>query len=78
MPPRKNKQGKEPKSAVVVNVPKGSLLEELILSGRERRHPPAEQTPNIKQQQTPDRAADSSSASITQTPADQHTDNVRD
>ena len=74
MPPRKKKQGKQLESAVVVNVPKGSLLEELILSGRERRLPPAEaaeHTPKASMpQQTPDRAADNATAKIKQTSAD--------
>ena len=67
MPHRKKKL----QPPVLFTVPKGSHLAEMLLSGREQRQPPEA----ITEQQTPDRTADSSSASITQTP-DQHADNT--
>ena len=67
-PSRKQKQ-QEP---VLFEIPKGSPLAEMFLAGREQRRPPEA----ITEQQTPDRTADSNSASITQTSADQHADNT--
>ena len=63
---------KKKQQPVLFEIPKGSPLAEMFLAGREQRRPPEA----ITQQQTPDRTADNSSASITQTPADQHTHNT--
>ena len=62
---------KKKQQPVLFEIPKGSPLAEMFLAGREQHRPPEA----ITQQQTPDRTADSSSASITQTP-DQHADNT--
>ena len=66
--PSRRKKQQEP---VLFEIPKGSSLAEMFLAGREQRHPPVA----ITEQQAPDRTADSNSASITQTSADQHADN---